>query len=168
MIERVSEPYTTIRIRKLRYSYCHPDPVPPPLPPAFLIDRCNLWPWHAVIKILIRSIWRSVATAESSGCCRCSAKMKRMKKFRLLILLKHCLHTIIMTPYLLKENFAFQEVYPEEHSFRLINLPDILYGIFAYPYDGKVSALALCKKHFVAMEMIGMSAAWGILKNVRI
>lgn len=92
-----------------------------------------------------------------------------MKKFRLLILLKHCLHTIIMTPYLLKENFAFQEVYPEEHSFRLINLPDILYyGIFAYPYDGKVSAMALCKKHFVAMEMIGMSAAWGILKNVRI
>lgn len=123
----LSGPIAHDRVSLIRYVYVSPDIVtatqtqftlPPPspyslslIPRADLMDRCNLWPWHAVIKILIQSIWlllfhlaiflgivsRKIPTVNSAETFVC------------------CVYISLLLWPTLKENFAFQEV-PDSRS----------------------------------------------------
>lgn len=95
-----------------------------------------------MIKILIRSIWlllfhlaiflgivsRKIPTLNSAETFVC------------------CVYISLLLWPTLKENFAFQEV-PDDPQRTLVLFDILTRHIFAYPYDGKVSIMALCKKH---------------------
>lgn len=107
------------------------------------MDRCNLWPWHAVIKILIRSIWLLLFhLAIFLGIVsRKNSYSQFCWNIRVL-----CVYISLLLWPTLKENFAFQEV-PDDPQRTLVLFDILTRHIFAYPYDGKVSIMALCKKH---------------------
>lgn len=117
------------------------------------MDRCNLWPWHAVIKILIRSIWLLLfQLAIFLGIV--SRKIPTLNSAETFVCCVFTYHYYYGPHW---KRISLSRKYPtilSVHSFCLIYLPDI----YLLTHMMEKFRLWPCVKNICGYEMISMSA----------